>query len=95
MFYLFQGTGQGPLFYLYLSELCTPKCFGLAVAINQFGGILITLVMPFLLENYTVQTFGAFAAVTLGVVVVCYFYMPETKKGDKAGLLPETELELR
>ena len=83
IFYLFQGTGQGPLFYIYLSELCTPKCFGLAVAINSFGGILISLVTPFLLLNYTIETFIFFAFVTFGVVIVCYFFMPETKLPQK------------
>jgi hypothetical protein len=78
-FWMVQTAFQGPLFFLYFSEILTPKAFSMALALNTFFLMLVSYSMPYLMSWNNVGTFVIFSSVNVLSGVMSILFMKETK----------------
>jgi len=71
------------MYFLYLSEICTPKILGLALASNSVFWSLLSFINPFLMEKNKAATFLFYAGSNGVFVVYLIFKMQETKGKSK------------
>ena len=67
------------MYFLYLSEICTPKILGLSMASNSVTWSIFSFINPYLMEKNKSATFLFYAVANGLFVIYLVFQMKETK----------------